>query len=438
MLTGAAERSKPPTVFVAAHAWVHDLAGGSFKLATEFAESLAARGRRVHYLCCETRDGADGTRRGPKVTRAEERGVTVWRYRAPAAGGPAGLWGHLRGAAAAARAAVGEVGPPDCLNGHTPLQFAGAARGLRGAAGRGGRPVRGVYTVHSPFADEFAAECRGPFSPAVRMAAAVEGRNLRRADAVTGDSAYTLGRLRELYPRVPTLAAPPDGAGSVCPGWIETNRFRPAGDRAALRARLGEPWAGPGGGDGAPIFFTLRRLHRRMGLDLLIDAAADLTARGAAFRLLIGGGGPLRGELEARVAGLGLGDRVRFLGFVPDAALPDHYAAADCFVLPTRALECFGLIILESYAAGVPVVATPVAAIPELVRLAGPDWLADAATAPALADRMGAFLDGRLAATPAALRAVAERFDRPAGVSRLEAVCLPDAPPSRPPDGPPA
>ncbi|MFH5805523.1 glycosyltransferase family 4 protein [Alienimonas sp. DA493] len=414
MLTPEREDEPPRTVFVAAHAWVDDLAGGSFKLATEFAESLAGRGRRVHYICC-------GHERSPPP-RTVERGVTVWRYPRPPGRGPFALWGHVRGTAAAVRRTLAEAGPPDCLNGHTPLQFAGALRGLRGAKSGAGGAVRTVYTVHSPFADEFAAEGRrGPRSWSTRVAAALEGRNCRRADAVTGDSTFTLRRLRALYPGIKTLRDAPVGGASVCPGWVAVDQFRVADDRPALRAQLGGAWADAAG---EPTFFTLRRLHRRMGLDLLIDAAAALDRSGARFRLLIGGGGPLRGELQTRIDALGLSGRVTLLGFVPDEDLPRCYAAADCFVLPTRDLECFGLIILESYAAGVPVIATPVAAIPELVTLAGDEWLTDVASAEALAERMRAFLSGRIAADPAELRGIAEGFDRPTGVSALESVCL--------------
>ncbi len=62
-----------------------------------------------------------------------------------------------------------------------------------------------------------------------------------------------------------------------------------------------------------------------------------------------------------------LGECVRFLGYVPDRDLPSYYQAADFFVLPTRELEGFGLVILESLACGTPVLGTPVGAIPEII-----------------------------------------------------------------------
>ena len=154
-----------------------------------------------------------------------------------------------------------------------------------------------------------------------------------------------------------------------------------------------------------------------MGLDTLIDAGVDRAQRGR--------GAPdsrpdriavmaryVPSSLEKRVCDLQLEETVKFLGRLPEEQIPLCYAAADCFVLPTRALECFGLIVLESFAAGTPVIASRVAAIPELAQIQGDNWLFEPGNPADLADRMEAFLTGRL--TPSAnVRAFAERFDRP-------------------------
>jgi SAM-dependent methyltransferase len=131
--------------------------------------------------------------------------------------------------------------------------------------------------------------------------------------------------------------------------------------------------------------------------------------------LLIGGSGSLRTELEALAAALGVAAHVRFLGFVPDADLPLYYQAADCFVLPTRELEGFGLVTVEALACGTPVLGTPVGATPELLDPLDPALVFPAATAEAMAGRLGDFLDrlerapGPAAALRAAARAHAER-----------------------------
>lgn len=85
------------------------------------------------------------------------------------------------------------------------------------------------------------------------------------------------------------------------------------------------------------------------------------------MNLIIGGEGPLKSELQGLAERLGLGSSVRFEGYIPDDRLPIYYQAADFFLLPTRALEGFGLVAVESLACGTPVLGTPVGAIPELL-----------------------------------------------------------------------
>jgi glycosyltransferase involved in cell wall biosynthesis len=116
-----------------------------------------------------------------------------------------------------------------------------------------------------------------------------------------------------------------------------------------------------------------------MGLDRLLDASARLLAEGLKFHLVIGGSGSLRGRLEEQTNTLGIGQSVTFLGRVEDRELPLAYAACDAFVLPTAELECFGLIALEALSAGRPVLATPVGAIPEIIRQFELLWLARSA-----------------------------------------------------------
>jgi glycosyltransferase involved in cell wall biosynthesis len=81
--------------------------------------------------------------------------------------------------------------------------------------------------------------------------------------------------------------------------------------------------------------------------------------------LLLSGEGPERARIEALVTELGLGSRVRFVGTA--TPLVELLPLADLFVLPSET-ESFGLAALEALACGVPVVATAVGGIPEVVR----------------------------------------------------------------------
>jgi glycosyltransferase involved in cell wall biosynthesis len=145
-----------------------------------------------------------------------------------------------------------------------------------------------------------------------------------------------------------------------------------------------------------PVLFTLRRLVPRMGLDRLLLALRQVKSEGFRFRLIVGGTGPLRSQLEALSMQLDLQDSVSFVGFVSEDVLPMMYAAADVFVLPTTALECFGLIALEALACGRPVLATPVGAIPEILKRFEPRWLAQSADTRSISDLVRSYLKSEL------------------------------------------
>jgi len=144
------------------------------------------------------------------------------------------------------------------------------------------------------------------------------------------------------------------------PGGVDLDAFRPSPSIRALRDRLKMP-------TDRMVFITVRRLVPRMGLEELLVAAERLFRRETNFQLYIGGTGPERERLMRLARKLGIQRFVTFLGFVEARALPDYYAAADLFVLPTVAFEGFGIATLEAMASGTPVLATPVGASPELV-----------------------------------------------------------------------
>lgn len=148
-----------------------------------------------------------------------------------------------------------------------------------------------------------------------------------------------------------------------------------------------------------------------MGLDTLIEACRLLRNDGYEFRTLIGGGGPLQNVLQQQIDASDLNQSVRLLGRLPEEQLAASYAAADCFILPTRALECFGLIVLEALACDTPVIASNVAAIPELAARQGEDWMFTSGDANQLYQRMASFLNGTLKPTQN-LRHIAEEFDK--------------------------
>jgi glycosyltransferase involved in cell wall biosynthesis len=162
---------------------------------------------------------------------------------------------------------------------------------------------------------------------------------------------------------------------TIIPAGVDTSTvFRPAVDRLAVRRLVGA-------GAEDVILFTARHLAPRMGLDTLLRAIPALLHYDPAIRVVIAGQGAMRAELEQLAAALGIAEKVLFLGYVPDRVLVSWYQACDLFVLPTVAMEGFGMVTAEAMACGAPVVGTPVGATPELLSGLHPYLLARSASA---------------------------------------------------------
>ncbi len=115
-----------------------------------------------------------------------------------------------------------------------------------------------------------------------------------------------------------------------------------------------------------PTVLFAGRLAEEKHVDVLIDAVAK-TPRALNVHLEIVGGGEVRPALEAQVAKLGLGDRVRFLGLASDEDLREAYIKADIFCMPGTA-ELQSLVTLEAMSASTPVLLANAMALPHLVR----------------------------------------------------------------------
>ncbi len=181
-----------------------------------------------------------------------------------------------------------------------------------------------------------------------------------QADAVIVPSAFARERLRELgapldWERVHVLAPPVRAVASE--------------SRAAL-------------GDYALV---VSRLAPEKGVDVAIDAC-----RTAEVALVIAGEGPERDALQARAGG----SEVRFVGHVDDTELAALRAGASIALVPSRSAETFGLAAAEAMAAGLPVVASRVGALAELL---DEQNLVPAGDAGALAEAIGRLSGDRAA-----------------------------------------
>jgi glycosyltransferase involved in cell wall biosynthesis len=226
----------------------------------------------------------------------------------------------------------------------------------------------------------------------------LERRVLKAADAHLVLSAPFRRVLVEHY------GIAPWGVHVWAPG-VALDVFAP-GDRAAARARLGL----------APDAFVaacVRRLVPRMGIDGLLDAWEAIERElPPGSVLLVVGDGPLADELAERVAGTPLQDRVRMLGRVSDEQLIEVYRAADVAVVPTLAVEGFGLVVLEAAACGTPSVVTDVDGLRDAAAPLDPSLIVPPADAAALGARLRSAAAGALPAR-AATREFAERYGWP-------------------------
>lgn len=143
------------------------------------------------------------------------------------------------------------------------------------------------------------------------------------------------------------------------------------------------------------ILLCVRRLVKRMGLENLIEAIAKVRQQYPDVLLLIAGKGAIAETLRSQIQELQLEDYVQLLGFVSDQDLAIAYRAAELSIVPTVALEGFGLTVIESLAAGTPVLGTPIGGIPEILQPLSRDLVLDGSSSEQLAQGIIEALSGQ-------------------------------------------
>lgn len=231
-----------------------------------------------------------------------------------------------------------ELEEEDCIHFH----FAQSARHVNRVFRR--TKAKRIFHFHGPWAAE--GRVQGDWRGKQLAKYLLERDQYRRHDRmIVASDAF--GRILSDQYRIPRARI-----RTVYPG-VDTNRFSP-GDMREARIRLGLDLS-------RPIVACVRRLEPRMGIPNALKVAAATPD----VQLVVAGVGSLRGDLESLASSLGIESRVRFMGRVPDSDLPDLYRAANATLVPTVALEGFGLIVMESMACGTPVIATRVGGLPE-------------------------------------------------------------------------
>jgi len=194
---------------------------------------------------------------------------------------------------------------------------------------------------------------------------------------------------------------------------ITLSRFAREHRGATLRRELGLPLS-------AQLVIVFCRLNQLKGIQYFLEAAITLAGRFPDARFLVVGDGASRKELEEQACRWGLGQRTVFTGFRVD--IPELLSEAAVTVLPSLS-EGLSNSLLESMAAGVPVVAARVGGNPEVIEHGVTGLLVPPRDAPALATATGRLLeDKNLAATfgEAGRRRVAELFSVERSVRETE------------------
>ncbi|MCC6159971.1 MAG: glycosyltransferase family 4 protein [Deltaproteobacteria bacterium] len=327
-------------VFVTDAFWPE--AGGVERVCVELARAFVRRGVRITVFARRVVDRpADEVHDGIQIRRfAQAERPTPW------------VWATSAASAAARFFEVARFERPDLVHMHLAMSAQGPLSVLR---------PRGIPTVASFYGRwdrEFAAELdEAPLTP-VRFiyndAQMVAQRVMQRRLLVRADRVVVLSD----YSRAQALSLAPGLGPKIrkIPGGVDPRRFHPRDSAAQITT---------------PTISTVRRLVRRMGVDLLIEALPAVAREFPDVRLVVGGKGPLDSSLLSLVRKCGVADRVEFRGYVAEDDLPELYRRSSLFVVPTRAQENFGLPVLEAAACGVAVLATNVGSLPEVVGLAG-------------------------------------------------------------------
>ncbi|HEV3080285.1 MAG TPA: glycosyltransferase [Gemmataceae bacterium] len=297
--------------------------GGLERIVVDLVREGQRLGQRVSVLCLE--------RPGPLAAQVEALGARV-----VCTGKPPGL--HFS-AGGTIRTALQEL-RPDVLHTHQI--------GALFYAGRQARALGVPVIVHTEHINNIRKE-KSKFFRRQRMCWLWwwAAKYARRFFCVSEDIAAELAA-RRIVPR---------GKLAVILNGINTEPFRGPFDKNALRHAAGIP-------ADIPVIGTVGRLNEVKRQDLLLRAFACLRAEYSTSRLLLVGDGPLRDSLRNLSVDLGLADAVHFAGYQNQ---PERFLAMmDVFALTSR-LEGLPLAILEAWAAGLPVVASAVGGVPDVV-----------------------------------------------------------------------
>jgi len=334
-------------ILMLADVFFPDTVGGAGRVAYHLSHELSKKGHQVHVLTRKTNNKLNSYQNS-------DANLFVHRFISPKKVSLSSFFSEIKNSYDFTKRLIDKI-PFDLMCAHQSLVAFGPL--LSSSV----RKIPFIYYFHSPWYEEFLVKNQGINRRVGKGVKAIaltmrwlEKRTLLKASKVVVLSDYMHNKVLETY-RFPRERI------YKIHGGVETDRFSPQdGNNAQAKRSIGVP-------QDKIVFLTVRNLVPRMGLEALIEAFHQSNVLKEKGLLLLGGRGPLEGPLKSLAENFNLNGSVRFLGHIPDKDLPNTYQGADFFVLPTRKLEGFGLVILEAMASGTPVLGTPVGAIPETI-----------------------------------------------------------------------
>ena len=349
-----------------------DEVGGAWGLTYEINKRLVSRGHEVYQITCKSSEN--------QSSQEVIDGIRYYRVSLRESKGILPLWNAIRKKIKA----ILKLEPIHLIHIHNPL--IGFLVLLQPSLWK----ITKVYHFHSSWFDEERINAGGipriPLKLKLRleMIRIMEWVCYRFSKTLLFLSEYSTNRFKDYYSLSnPNLV--------IIPGGVDLKGFhplKPEENKKSILEKLNLK-------KDVPLILTVRRLEERMGLENLILAVEILLKKNPAkiFQLAMVGKGSLKQRLEDLIAEKKLSDTIHLTGLVPKKTLPLYFRVADLFVLPTTAIEGFGLVTVEAFASGLPVMGTPVGATKEILAQVNQSLIFEGTSPESLAKGMEHFLD---------------------------------------------
>lgn len=349
-----------------------DEVGGAWGLTYEINKRLLARGHKVYQITCKSSEN--------QPSREVIDGIQYYRVSLRESKGILPLWNAMRKKVKS----ILKLESIHLIHIHNPL--IGFLVLLQPSLWK----VPKVYHFHSSWFDEEQINAVGTAQISLglkfrlEMIRIMEWVCYRFSKTLLFLSEYSKKRFKDYY-----SLSNPDLV--IIPGGVDLNTFhplKPEENNSAIREKLNLQ-------KDVPLILTVRRLEERMGLVNLILAVEILLKKNPDknFQLAMVGKGSLQQSLEDLIAEKKLSNTIRLTGLVPRETLPLYFRVANLFVLPTTAIEGFGLVTAEAFASGLPVMGTPVGATKEILTLVDQNLILQGTSPESLAKGMEHFLN---------------------------------------------